>query len=502
MNQLKYSQTIGYDKWLKQYRNSINNDEVIIINTFSANDQDTIIGMTILLHFFDNKNLQFNISNLNDKFNENVLLFGNNCLNSIKLRRNIEKASHKIKSLVVFYPIMTDETIEFIKQLETKSIDLHIILYDLSQYVRLQYNINSKNIHYIPLDKMPELNLKLEQETKFENNNFHRTLTIKNDHFQILNNNNLNSHDWYVLVRDNLQQMLENIPKNITIKTNCLWFNYLLICNDFTTKWIQGRKDLYMGNFNAIESIQNINLISIPSWIIMLERDSRRTLNVTKNLIPYLQNWTLFSAIDGDNKSEQLEKFLENRDNFMFDNAYFQRVKRGQLGCWFSHVSLWEKMLKEYIPMAIILEDDAKVSDEFYPKLYKHLAELPENWNMLYLYVFPKHRKNDETVQLDGKQYINKGYRTYCTTSYVITYKGAALLYGMLQNIFANIDNQIGALIERDTLTDTYMPKENLIENVGQDLPTPDAKLPSNIWKSDGFLDSMRNQLKMVKEKQ
>lgn len=376
----------------------------------------------------------------------NLVIVGNYSLYDENLFNNMfdeDKQFYKrFGSINFIYPyidcnnniLLTDN---IIKKCNENRISVNLFTYDTSLCLYFNMMFKSLNTIYCKFEKEY-----FEASNKKNNNNFEET----------------SSSFWKAMY-------------NIMVHDN----------NDF--KFIQ-RSSKPMIQYNVISKCTNNDDI-FPSYIITLDRDNERMKNVFHNIIPNLANWTIFSAVDGLKEKKQLEMFISSHQHIKLENSYNHRVNRGQLGCWFSHISIWEKIVTENIPVALILEDDAKLNTTFYKKMIQMYNELPEKWNMLYLYIFPEHYREDDEIILDGKEFICKGYKTYCTTSYLLSYEGAIELLRLSACLFTHIDNQIGSLIHNDCLKDVFMAKIPIVENVGQTRSLPDTKLPSNIWASE-----------------
>lgn len=83
-----------------------------------------------------------------------------------------------------------------------------------------------------------------------------------------------------------------------------------------------------------------------------------------------------FSAISG--KDISIEE-LKKRSTWIGR----QLQPLGVLGCAMSHISLWEKMVAEDIPMAIIFEDDVELVDNFRERLEESLQKLIQTYPSL-----------------------------------------------------------------------------------------------------------------------
>lgn len=93
-----------------------------------------------------------------------------------------------------------------------------------------------------------------------------------------------------------------------------------------------------------------------------------------------------FEAIDG-NKLD-LDKLYKGG---MIDPnksiAYIKRkLRRGEIGCYLSHISVWSQFLNSGKQYAVIFEDDVILCNDFKDRLYNIIKEADEiNWDILYL---------------------------------------------------------------------------------------------------------------------
>lgn len=55
------------------------------------------------------------------------------------------------------------------------------------------------------------------------------------------------------------------------------------------------------------------------------------------------------------------------------------------IGCWLSHYTLWEHIVKNGLSNVLVLEDDAAPTDDFNIKLQNTLDVLPVDYDMLYI---------------------------------------------------------------------------------------------------------------------
>jgi GR25 family glycosyltransferase involved in LPS biosynthesis len=137
-----------------------------------------------------------------------------------------------------------------------------------------------------------------------------------------------------------------------------------------------------------------------------------------------------FEIINGHNGyTEKLPKNTEVYDNWALsdtDNVFWKNpVGVGEIGCTLSHINIWNKIVKDGINRALVLEESIK-----------DLNEPSVDWDFMYLgrYVFDK----SEDVNIDN-QWVRPG-TSYNMHAYMLTQEGAQKLvdYHLERNIFIN----------------------------------------------------------------
>ncbi|MCH9665084.1 MAG: glycosyltransferase family 25 protein [Gammaproteobacteria bacterium] len=118
-----------------------------------------------------------------------------------------------------------------------------------------------------------------------------------------------------------------------------------------------------------------------PIFIINLPQGIKRRSLLQQQLLQYKLNATFFAATDGallkpgvsaDFKIAQGEKLLS------------RKLAAGELGCILSHYFLLKKIVQESIPLAVILEDDAKITEDL-TCLINNLHQVPSDWDLLHI---------------------------------------------------------------------------------------------------------------------
>jgi len=200
-------------------------------------------------------------------------------------------------------------------------------------------------------------------------------------------------------------------------------------------------------------------------FCILLKSDKKRLNHVISNVLKEMPYLDIFPAIDG--KTNELEHYLEDRK---IDKNFLNFCRRGQLACLLSHLRVWEKIVKEDITEAIILEDDVKIENNLSD------INIPKDAEFAYLYIHPDSVKKDK----DDKGYTSfqKGYKTFGTVAYYITKKLAEeFIVFFKDKITTTIDDSISWYLEKnnkkyycanlvDTIGNLYFHKKGGIGSV------------------------------------
>ena len=99
----------------------------------------------------------------------------------------------------------------------------------------------------------------------------------------------------------------------------------------------------------------------LKTFVINLERRKDRLQFVKEQLDQLGIDFDRISAIDGNTLTAQQENIV-NQQKFALECK--RQVVKGEIGCALSHRAVWQKMVEENIPYALILEDDVKLKPE------------------------------------------------------------------------------------------------------------------------------------------
>lgn len=198
-------------------------------------------------------------------------------------------------------------------------------------------------------------------------------------------------------------------------------------------------------------------------YLINLKRRPDRLNNFLKNYKESdMKNYNVvkFDAIDGSNLdvmkcplSELARAELQQLEFTGFRTKHYQLTK-GAIGCYLSHVKIWENILKNESEVALIFEDDAQIPADLNKRIHEEMHNIPNDWDIvLFGYICKKCMKYDN---------YNEVERFMLTHCYII--KKQSIVKIMNTNTLFPITQQIDALMsELSSLINIYTVKEKLV---------------------------------------
>jgi len=168
-----------------------------------------------------------------------------------------------------------------------------------------------------------------------------------------------------------------------------------------------------------------------------------------------------FDAIDGSkldvdsvSLSELAKAELQQLETTGFRTKHYQLTK-GAIGCYLSHVKIWENILKNKYNNVLIFEDDAKIPDDLNAKIYEHMKYIPNDWDIvLFGYICKKCRKYESYYEVE---------RFMLTHCYMINRN--AIIKIMNSNTLFPITQQIDALMsELSSILNIYSVKDKVVK--------------------------------------
>lgn len=151
---------------------------------------------------------------------------------------------------------------------------------------------------------------------------------------------------------------------------------------------------------------------------------------------------------------------------YYFDNKdpkEFKITCAGELGCAYSHLSIWRDIVKNNYNIVAVFEDDIFTYPGFKKTVINISKNIPEDADIIFLSI---HNANPRKLyRVKNNKYLLKINTLFTGTySYIITNKGAKKLLSKLQNINVTIDLAIATLVKNKQIV-AYVSKKDLCYN-------------------------------------
>lgn len=141
-------------------------------------------------------------------------------------------------------------------------------------------------------------------------------------------------------------------------------------------------------------------------------------------------NYTLFDAVDGRQLNQTYLDGLGIKYLPGWKDPWGERpMTFGEVGCFLSHYTIWQKVVREGLDQILILEDDVDFEPYFRYSLEKVLEEAQEfapNWDLIYVGRKALHWKDEQLVS--GASRLVWPRYSYWTLGYLLSQRGARKL--------------------------------------------------------------------------
>jgi glycosyl transferase family 25 len=170
-------------------------------------------------------------------------------------------------------------------------------------------------------------------------------------------------------------------------------------------------------------------------FVINLQRCSDRKNHVEKIMSEQNVDFDFVEAVDGEAEFKDHEYYVD----FLKKNCYNcnnWNQSKAQLGCWLSHIKIWEKIVAENIESCLILEDDFLFNKN--ASVEETLKDLPKDWNIFmagYGSAQISDVINDNIVRLTTPS---------CTHAYALKYEAAKIILDNCYPLMGALDSFTG----------------------------------------------------------
>jgi glycosyl transferase family 25 len=118
-----------------------------------------------------------------------------------------------------------------------------------------------------------------------------------------------------------------------------------------------------------------------PIFVINMASSIERWHTTSTRLHAFSLEGIRFEATVGKNLSQQEVTNWYSAE--LNRKRHHRNMTPGEIGCYVSHMRIWEKMRDEHIPFCIVLEDDLTIEPHL-PDVINKISEL-NNWDMIKL---------------------------------------------------------------------------------------------------------------------
>lgn len=118
---------------------------------------------------------------------------------------------------------------------------------------------------------------------------------------------------------------------------------------------------------------------ALPVWVINLDRSPDRMARMDEGLRAQGLIYKRIPAIDG---RAEFDRLLSKVDCVAYERNMGQKLLPGKVGCYFSHLSAWQRLIDSGQEMALILEDDVVFHADFRDALAQAI-KAKTHWDLL-----------------------------------------------------------------------------------------------------------------------
>ena len=164
-----------------------------------------------------------------------------------------------------------------------------------------------------------------------------------------------------------------------------------------------------------------------PIFCISLARAAERRVQMTERLNALGVPYEIIDAVDGK------ELDLSTLDGRLQQNIMRRQKRRnltlGEIGCYLSHYSLWQRLVADNIASALVVEDDASFLPDFL-SIAAAAVSISCEWDMIILHTHPKRKINQTLTKIYGTDFsiCRMDRKIAGTTAYLISLHGAQKL--------------------------------------------------------------------------
>jgi len=167
-------------------------------------------------------------------------------------------------------------------------------------------------------------------------------------------------------------------------------------------------------------------------------RSTDRLAACSKQLDAFQLPFELVSAVNGEELAASTIHELYN----YAESPYHKHLTKGEIGCYLSHIRVWQKIVDEQLDYALVLEDDVLLQDNIQQGL-DAIQDIRQPWDLIKLAEAPIKRKAVHTLPLNEFSLVSYNKVPSRTCAQVISLSGAKKLLANSTKIKRPIDIEI-----------------------------------------------------------
>jgi glycosyl transferase, family 25 len=124
----------------------------------------------------------------------------------------------------------------------------------------------------------------------------------------------------------------------------------------------------------------------LPMFVVNLDRSPERLALMTQRCQEIGISFERFPAVDGTDIPEALRRYFSDASG-----RIVSPLRPAEIGCYASHLGVWQHIVDENLPAAVVCEDDADLPGSFRAIVREIVSELAAGWDMVKLSAKPDH---------------------------------------------------------------------------------------------------------------
>ncbi len=172
-------------------------------------------------------------------------------------------------------------------------------------------------------------------------------------------------------------------------------------------------------------------------FVINLKRSPGRRVEMAARLDALGMPYSFFEGVDGS-VTDTLHHPAYDRKRRL---RYFGRdLRAGEIGCLLSHRNLYQHMVDNNIPAAVVLEDDTFLTPDF-PSVIDAVMESKKKWDMVrFLEGAKAERLSRKVAALTGRYFLTRPPVSGGAYGYLLTLKAARAFLARMETNYVPVD--------------------------------------------------------------